>query len=98
MFGIGFVEIWDFLIDLQMLLMVVFGLFVFVMIVILILLMFSGDKFDKCIKGVQYCCEELCCKNCEQFDVDVWVKYESWFICGEEVKGFMCKVVDLLNL
>ena len=59
MFGIGFVEIRDFLTDPQMLLTVVSGLLVFATIVTLTSPMFSGDKLDKRIKGVQHRREEL---------------------------------------
>jgi len=98
MFGIGFVEIRDFLTDPQMLVTVISGLLVFATIATLTSPLFSGDKLDKRIKGVQHRREELRRKNREQLEADARAKQESRSIRGEEAKGLMRKVVDSLNL
>lgn len=96
MFGIGFVEIRDFLTDPGSLIALLAAILVFATIVTLSAPAFSTDKLDKRIKLVNNRREELRRKSREAIEANARPGNSS--IRGAEAKGMVRSIVDALNL
>ena len=96
MFGIGFTDIRDFLIDPQSLIAMIAAVLVFATIVTLSAPAMSSDKLDKRIKSVNNRREELRRKSRQAMDANA--RSAKGSIRGAEAKGLVRSIVDALNL
>lgn len=99
MFGIGFIEIRDFLTDPGSVIALVTAVLVFATIVTLSAPAMGTDSLDKRIKSVRNRRDELRRKSREAMEEAARAKGKgASTIRGAEAKGLMRKVVDALNL